>query len=130
MYTSELKSIYRDACKLQRMDPDPDAFKAWKSVLGRLDERDVRAALEAWWASERGSFLPKPADLKPEADRLGRIRWAAETVDYCEECNLGWRGELVDGKITKVPCECRARVRKAIAERDERKGDGGRNVPR
>ena len=111
MQSSELKAIYKDACKAQRQEPEEAEFKMWKHVLGSHDERDVRGALVAWWAGERGMFLPKPAELKPEAERLARIRRNAETPDYCKESALGWLGKLVAGKMTRVHCECPLCVR-------------------
>jgi hypothetical protein len=115
MQLKELKVLYKEACEALRQEPEPAEFKMWKYVLGSYDERDVRGALTAWWASERGMFLPKPAQLQPEATRLARIRRYAETPDYCGKCACGWLSKLVDGKITRVPCQCRARVLAARA---------------
>jgi hypothetical protein len=118
MQPRELKALYEEACKAQRQDPEPAEFKMWKVVLCSYDFRDVSGALTAWWAGEHGMYLPKPAELKPEADRLARIRRREQIVDFCKECGLGRRCVVgVDGKLTIVRCECAEciRARAAIA---------------
>ena len=106
MQTSELKALYKEACKAMRQEPEEAEFKMWKHVLGGHDERDVRGALMAWQAGRRGMYLPKPAELKPEAESLARIRRKAEMPDFCNDSALGWCLELLNGKLTKVKCQC------------------------
>jgi hypothetical protein len=111
MQLEELKVLYREACEALRQEPEPAEFKMWKRVLGSYDERDVRGALTAWQASERGMFLPKPAELKPEAEHLARVRRHAETPEFCKNSALGLRCELKDDKLVTVRCECPECVR-------------------
>jgi hypothetical protein len=123
MQTQELKAIYKEACDAQRQEPEPAVFKMWKHVLCDCDERDVRGALTEWWRSERGRFLPKPSELRPEADRLARLRQRAESPEFCTESTLGWLLKVVDGKNTKVRCEC-SECALARAAQLRRKGTG------
>ena len=106
MQLSDLKSLYKEACKALRQEPEEAEFKMWKHVLGSRDERDVRGALMAWWESESGRFLPKPSELKPLAESLARIRRTAEIPEFCKDSALGFRAEVVAGKITRLRCEC------------------------
>jgi hypothetical protein len=106
MKLSDLKTLYTEACRALRQDPEDAEFKMWKCVLGSCDERDVRGALIEWWKSESGKYLPKPADLKPIADRLARIRRKVATPDFCKDSALGYVKKLIDREIVKVRCEC------------------------
>jgi hypothetical protein len=115
MQTSELRGLYKEACKSMRQEPDEAEFKMWKHVLGGHDARDVRGALEEHWAGERGMFLPKPAELRPEAERLAQNRRAEETPEFCEDSILGWRRVLVDEKLANVQCVCPMCVRARTA---------------
>lgn len=106
MQRSELRAIYKDACKAMRQDPEEAEFKMWLHVLGSFDERDLRGALNAHWEGENGKFLPKPAELKPKALSLMRIRGNAEAPEFCKESSLGLRRVLNDEGLVTVRCEC------------------------
>jgi hypothetical protein len=120
MKKPELKKIYADACSAASRFPDDAQFAAWWTVLGDREEQDVRAALVAWWGdssalSDRdqrltGSTMPSQAHLKAAADKIARERKVKAEPDFCGRCALGWVGKLVDGKIVRVPCECREGV--------------------
>lgn len=106
MKLSDLRRLYTEACRAHRLDPEDAEFKMWKCVLGTHDECDVRGALIEWWKSESGKYPAKPAELKPIADRLARIRRKVATPSFCINSALGYVGKLVNGKIIGVPCDC------------------------
>lgn len=106
MKVSELMALYQSACRGMRQDPEPAEFEIWKSVLGSYDVIDVQIALQDWWASENGKFLPKPADLKPLAEANSRIRQKVSAPDFCKDSAVGLVMKLVEGKLKRVRCEC------------------------
>jgi hypothetical protein len=122
---TELKAIYKDACRAMRQEPEDAEFKMWVHVLVNHDEHDVRAALMAWWESENGKFLPKPVELKPRVDSLVRARRHLAMPDFCTDSAVGYRGNLINGDITRVRCECPACVQKWREWDSEGTGDRG-----
>lgn len=114
----ETKRLYERACREKRRDAKQDEMNLWHRVLRGFEVRDVESALDAWWASTdrdekgelRSKWLPSPAELKPLAIAAQRKREAAERIDFCGNCALGWVSILRDRELVKVPCECRERV--------------------
>jgi hypothetical protein len=100
MKPAEMKEIYQEACRMKRVTPSPDENRMWDKVLGHYEARDVKKALEMWWADTalgkdgrpKGSWMPAPAELRPVVDTAfnRRMRAASEQKDMvrwkCPDC--------------------------------------------
>ncbi len=73
MKPRETTAIYVEACRSRRIAPQEEEGRLWHKTLALYETKDVKAALEAWWADTtvgkdgepRGKWLPAPAELKP-----------------------------------------------------------------
>ncbi len=104
MTREQLWKIYQDASAAIGRSAIRAQAEPWMAVLGPFEERDVRAALVAWWGDTelvpsgsgfrtRGSMMPAASDLK--AMVLDALRKAREARRF-QPCHR--RGTSASGR--------------------------------
>jgi hypothetical protein len=125
MTPKETEEIYKNACRSKRVVPQIEEGRMWHKALSMCDVRDVRSALDAWWASteknDRGElkskWLPAPGELKPLIDEAARRRMNAaaqptELVRWqCPDCHVTMSGLIATNDYRTRTCRrCGAQV--------------------
>ena len=96
MKPSETEAIYKSAIAAKRIAFQREEAQMWHKALSGYEAQDVRAALDAWWASTatdskgelKSKWLPAPGELKPLVERVQGKR----KVDAMEPKQLvAWR---------------------------------------
>ena len=118
MKPSETTALYVEACRSRRIAPQEEEGRLWHKTLALYEAKDVKAALEAWWADTtvgkdgepRGKWLPAPAELKPLVDRVVHQRAARAAIPTfyirwkCSTCNVAKAGFLATGDVDQRTC--------------------------
>ena len=119
MKPSETTAIYVESCRSRRIVPQEEEGRLWHKLLALYDAKDVRAALDVWWADTtlgkdgepRGKWMPAPTELKPLVERVVRDKAARAAVKrylvcwLCKSCRHRMSGFLSaeESSIRKCP---------------------------
>jgi hypothetical protein len=105
MTEKQLATMYAEARAAVGKQPDPSELIAWRNVLGRLFEADVRSALVTWQNDtnpagdgtdrRRGETMPKAVSLKAIVEgrqraneSSGEFRGCARTIQDAQHGEL------------------------------------------
>ena len=97
MTPKETEAIYTEACRAKRIAPQAEEGRMWHKALKDYEARDVRTALDAWWASTdrdskgdlKSQWMPAPGELIAFVERAKHKREAAAAIPRfltCWEC--------------------------------------------
>ena len=115
MTTKEMREIYKTVTGFYQQDPVESDYGFWRDVLGNYDKADVMRAITRWSADDteielsgglraRGSFFPKPADIKAILESAKR-KVVADAKAY-QPCH----GSFADGTFCSSGTLCRRTV--------------------
>lgn len=97
MTPAETKQLYESACKTKRMTSVQEEGAMWHKAFKGYEVADVRAALDAWWASTdrdskgdlKSQWMPAPGELIAFVERAKQKRETSAAIPrdlVCFEC--------------------------------------------